>query len=100
MGRYLLRRLLLLAPVLLGVSVVVFLVLHLSPGDPAEIMLGSQATQEDVARLRASLGLDEPLPMQYVRWMGHVLQGDLGNDVLDGGPGAASGCGSRCSPRC
>ncbi len=59
MGRYLVRRLLLLAPVLLGVSVVVFLVLHLSPGDPAEIMLGPQATQEDVARLRASLGLDE-----------------------------------------
>ena len=81
MGRYLLRRLLLLAPVLLGVSVVVFLVLHLSPGDPAEIMLGSQATQEDVARLRAALGLDEPLPMQYVRWMGHVLQGDVGRSI-------------------
>src|SRR5882724_11283295 len=80
-SRYLLRRLLLLVPVLLGVSVVVFLVLHLSPGDPAEIMLGSQATQEDVARLRAALGLDEPLPMQYVRWMGHVLQGDLGRSI-------------------
>ena len=53
MGRYLARRLLLLVPVLLGVSVVVFMVLHLSPGDPAEIMLGSQATQEDLARLRA-----------------------------------------------
>jgi ABC-type dipeptide/oligopeptide/nickel transport system permease component len=66
-SRYLLRRLLLLVPVLLGVSVVVFLVLHLSPGDPAEIMLGSQASQEDVTRLRASLGLDEPLPAQYVR---------------------------------
>ena len=51
------------------------------PGDPAEIMLGSQATQEDVARLRAALGLDEPLPMQYVRWMGHVLQGDLGRSI-------------------
>jgi peptide/nickel transport system permease protein len=80
-SRYLLRRLLLLVPVLLGVSVVVFLVLHLSPGDPAEIMLGSQASQEDVARLRASLGLDEPLPAQYVRWMGHVLQGDLGRSI-------------------
>jgi peptide/nickel transport system permease protein len=80
-GRYLLRRLLLLVPVLLGVSVVVFLVLHLSPGDPAEIMLGSQASQADVARLRADLGLDEPLPLQYARWMAHVLQGDLGRSI-------------------
>jgi peptide/nickel transport system permease protein len=80
-GRYLIRRLALLGPVLLGVSVVVFLVLHLAPGDPAEIMLGSQATQEDVARLRADLGLDEPLPLQYARWMGHVLQGDLGRSI-------------------
>jgi peptide/nickel transport system permease protein len=80
-GRYLLRRLILLVPVLLGVSVVVFLVLHLAPGDPAEIMLGPQATQEDVARLRADLGLDEPLPLQYTRWMAHVVQGDLGRSI-------------------
>jgi ABC-type dipeptide/oligopeptide/nickel transport system permease component len=59
----------------------VFLVLHLSPGDPAEIMLGSQASQADVARLRADLGLDEPLPLQYARWMAHVLQGDLGRSI-------------------
>jgi peptide/nickel transport system permease protein len=79
--RYLTRRLLALVPVLAGASVVVFLVLHLSPGDPAEIMLGSQATQEDLARLRAELGLTEPLPVQYVRWLGHVLQGDLGRSI-------------------
>jgi peptide/nickel transport system permease protein len=79
--RYLARRLLALVPVLAGASVVVFLVLHLSPGDPAEIMLGSQATQEDLARLRADLGLTEPLPVQYVRWLGHVLQGDLGRSI-------------------
>jgi len=54
--RYLARRLLLLVPVLAGVSVIIFMVLHLSPGDPAEIMLGSQATREDLARLRADLG--------------------------------------------
>jgi peptide/nickel transport system permease protein len=78
---YLARRLLLLVPVLLGVSVVVFLVLHLSPGDPAEIMLGSQATQEDLARLRADLGLNEPLPVQYARWLGHVVRGDLGRSI-------------------
>jgi peptide/nickel transport system permease protein len=79
--RYLARRLLLLVPVLGGVSIVIFMVLHLSPGDPVEIMLGAQATQEDRARLRADLGLDQPLPVQYVRWLGHVARGDLGRSL-------------------
>jgi peptide/nickel transport system permease protein len=79
--RYLARRLLLLVPVLAGVSVIIFMVLHLSPGDPVEIMLGSQATQEDRLRLRADLGLDQPLPVQYVRWLGHVVRGDLGRSL-------------------
>jgi peptide/nickel transport system permease protein len=79
--RYLARRLLLLVPVLVGVSIVIFGVLHLSPGDPAEIMLGSQATKEDLARLRDSLGLNEPLPVQYVHWIGHVVRGDLGRSI-------------------
>jgi peptide/nickel transport system permease protein len=79
--RYLARRLLLVAPVLLGVSIVVFMVLHLSPGDPAEIMLGPQATTEDLARLRVELGLTEPLPVQYARWLGHVAEGDLGRSL-------------------
>ena len=81
MRSYLARRLLLLVPVLVGVSVVVFLVLHLSPGDPAEIMLGSQATQEDLARLRRELGLTEPLHVQYVHWVAHVARGDLGRSI-------------------
>ena len=81
MRRYLARRLLLLVPVLAGVSVVIFMVLHLSPGDPVEIMLGSQATQEDRARLRAELGLDQPLHVQYGRWLGHVARGDLGRSL-------------------
>jgi len=79
--RYLVRRLLLLVPVLLGVSIIIFMVLHLSPGDPAEIMLGSQATQADLARLRADLGLTEPLHVQYVRWLGLVVRGDLGRSI-------------------
>jgi len=79
--QYLARRLLLLVPVLMGVSIVVFMVLHLSPGDPAEIMLGSAATKEDLARLRLEMGLTEPLHVQYVRWMGHVLRGDLGRSL-------------------
>ena len=81
MGRYLLRRLLHLGPVLLGVSLIVFLVLHLTPGDPAEVMLGSQATREDLARLRAELGLDRPLHAQYLAWIGRVLRGDLGRSL-------------------
>ena len=81
MRSYLARRLLLLVPVLVGVSVVVFLVLHLSPGDPAEIMLGSQATQEDLERLRRELGLTEALHVQYLHWVAHVARGDLGRSL-------------------
>jgi peptide/nickel transport system permease protein len=79
--RYLARRLLLLAPVLAGVSIVIFMVLHISPGDPAEIMLGAQATRADLTRLRAELGLDEPLYKQYLVWVGHVARGDLGRSL-------------------
>src|SRR5205085_12119073 len=57
------------------------MVLHLAPGDPAEIMLGSQATREDLARLRADLGLNEPLRVQYLHWIGHVAHGDLGRSL-------------------
>ncbi|PYN48293.1 MAG: hypothetical protein DME00_12440 [Candidatus Rokuibacteriota bacterium] len=81
MRRYVVRRLLLLVPVLLGVSVIIFMVLHLAPGDPAEIMLGSQATQADLERLRAELGLTEPLYVQYVHWLGLVARGDLGHSI-------------------
>jgi peptide/nickel transport system permease protein len=79
--RYVVRRLLLLVPVLLGVSVIIFMVLHLAPGDPAEIMLGSQATQADLERLRAELGLTQPLYVQYVHWLGLVARGDLGRSI-------------------
>jgi len=71
----------LLVPVLLGVSIIIFMVLHLSPGDPAEIMLGSQATQADLERLRTELGLTEPLYVQYVHWLGLVVRGDLGRSI-------------------
>src|SRR5262249_43422071 len=57
------------------------MVLHLSPGDPAEIMLGSQATQADLDRLRAELGLTQPLSIQYVHWLGLVVRGDLGRSI-------------------
>ena len=78
---YALRRLLLAVPVLFGVSVLVFAVLHLAPGDPAAIMLGAQATKEDVERLRRDLGLDQPLVVQYLHWIGQVARGDLGRSI-------------------
>ncbi len=81
MGPFLARRLLHLGPVLLGVSLIVFLVLHLAPGDPAEVMLGANANKEDLASLRAQLGLDQPLHVQYFTWISHVARGDLGRSL-------------------
>jgi peptide/nickel transport system permease protein len=67
--------------VLLGVSVIVFLVLHLAPGDPAEVMLGANANKEDLDRLRVQLGLDQSLHVQYLTWISHVARGDLGRSI-------------------
>jgi peptide/nickel transport system permease protein len=80
-ARFLARRLLQLGPVLLGVSVIVFLVLHLAPGDPAEVMLGANANKEDLDRLRVQLGLDQSLHVQYLTWISHVARGDLGRSI-------------------
>jgi peptide/nickel transport system permease protein len=77
------RRLLLAIPVLLGVSILVFLVLYLIPGDPAEILLfGSSPTPEQVEQLRQQLGLDQPLPTQFVHFLSRVLHGDLGQSYV------------------
>lgn len=81
MGKYAARRLLLLGPLLFGVSVVVFLIMHLSPGDPAVLMLGQDATPAAVAKLRGELGLSDPLPVQYVKWVGRIASGNLGRSL-------------------
>src|SRR5262245_30414387 len=86
MGTYVLRRLLSLVPVLLGVSVVVFLFIHLIPGSPAVAMLGERANAESVARLERQLGLDQPLHVQYLRFMERTLRGDLGESIHTGRP--------------
>jgi ABC-type dipeptide/oligopeptide/nickel transport system permease component len=78
MARYLVRRLLLTVPVLLGVATLVFALIHLVPGDPAQAMLGEGASQEEVLRLRTSLGLDRPLLAQYTAFLGGLVRGDLG----------------------
>lgn len=78
MTRYILRRLLSAIPVLLGISVIVFAIMAMIPGDPATAILGSFATPENVAALNADLGLDKPLVQQYFIWLGNMLQGDFG----------------------
>jgi peptide/nickel transport system permease protein len=78
MTRYILRRLLLLVPVLLGISLLVFLMMSLIPGDPAQAILGPYATSENLAKLRQELALDRPLPERYFAWLGNLFHGDLG----------------------
>ncbi|MHA7879300.1 MAG: ABC transporter permease [Saccharospirillum sp.] len=75
---YIGKRLLLMFPVLLGLTVIVFFIMALIPGDPALAILGSFATPENVAQLNAQLGLDKPVVEQYFTWLGNVLQGDFG----------------------
>lgn len=78
MGFYVLKRLLLAIPVIFGLTVIVFLIMAMIPGDPALAILGSYATPENVARLNRELGLDKSLVEQYVIWLGNLLQGDFG----------------------
>lgn len=78
---YILRRILMLIPVLIGVTVVSFSLLHLVPGDPAEVLGGQEASKEDIERIRREYGLDQPLPVQYVRFVGNALRGDLGISI-------------------
>ena len=86
MLRFLTRRLLLTVPVLLGVATLVFALIHLVPGDPAVSMLGEAATPADVAALRARLGLDDPLPTQYGRFLSDAVRGRLGQSLRTGRP--------------
>src|SRR3990167_345461 len=78
MLNFLFRRLLSTLPVLLIVSLLVFLMLRLTPGDPAAILAGDAASTDQIARIRESLGLDRPILMQFGIWFGNVLTGDLG----------------------
>jgi peptide/nickel transport system permease protein len=80
------RRLALAVPMLLGMSIIVFLIVHLVPGDPAHAILGLNATPELVSQLQSQLGLDRPLPVQYLDWLGGVLHGDFGTDYSSSAP--------------
>jgi peptide/nickel transport system permease protein len=83
MGSYIVRRLALLVPVLIGVSIVTFLLIHLLPGSALDILIGTdqQMTYEQKAQLRHEYGFDAPLPVQYIKWANHVLHGDLGSSL-------------------
>jgi peptide/nickel transport system permease protein len=85
-ARYLVRRILLTIPVLLGVATLVFSLIHLVPGDPAQAMLGDGASATDVAELRTRLGLDRPLSEQYVAFLSGLARGDLGSSFRTGQP--------------
>jgi peptide/nickel transport system permease protein len=80
-AEYAARRTLSLVPVLFGISVLVFLLLHLIPGDVAQLLLGTQANEQQLATLRRSFGLDRPLPIQYLDWLRHAVVGDFGRSL-------------------
>lgn len=82
MLKYIVKRILALIPVLFVVSVVIFGIIHLTPGDPAAVILGEEATPEQIHELREQLGLNEPIPVQYINWVKGVLQGDLGTSYF------------------
>lgn len=85
MHKYVIKRLLSLIPVLFIVSIVIFMLIHLVPGDPAAIMLGEQATPAQIEALRETLGLNEPLVLQYIHWVKDIFRGDLGTSLfMDG----------------
>src|SRR5574341_1457526 len=88
MRRYFVRRLIALIPTLLGISIIVFIVMHLIPGDTITAMIGTQykLTEAQASALREYFGLDKPLPEQYGRWMVAMLRGDFGYSVRKGEP--------------
>src|SRR5688572_21437316 len=79
---FLARRILSTVPVLVIVALIVFLMLRLAPGDPAAAIVGDSGTSENIAKVREQLGLNESLPVQFVRWSGRLLQGNLGESYF------------------
>ena len=82
LAAYVVRRLLHLVPIALGVTILVFFLIHLVPGDPARTILGNQATPQRIALVRHDFGLDQPLLVQYRKFMGRLVQGDLGSSLF------------------
>jgi peptide/nickel transport system permease protein len=85
-GAFILRRLVQAIPVIFFSTFMVFMIIHLIPGDAAAVLAGPNATPQTLEALRKEMGLDQPLIVQYLVWLGHVLQGDLGKSTLSGQP--------------
>ncbi|RHW42699.1 ABC transporter permease [Neobacillus notoginsengisoli] len=83
---FILRRLIQIIPVMIGVTLAVFLMMHFIPGDPAKIMAGENANPEQVEQMRENLGLNDPLHIQYIRYVGDAIVGDLGNSIRTSRP--------------
>jgi peptide/nickel transport system permease protein len=83
MIKYIVKRLLLMIPILLGISFIVLILIDITPGDPARLILGTQATQEQVDELRENMGLNDPLAVRYVRFVWGVMRGDLGKSYTN-----------------
>lgn len=86
MFQYVVRRLLFAIPLLIGITLISFTIIHLAPGDPALRFLSPETSQEDLARMRHVMGLDRPIPVQYGIWLGNLVQGDWGKSFTDGQP--------------
>lgn len=86
MGGFVFKRILMIIPILLGVSIIVFTILSFTPGDPARLILGQSASQETVDKLHHEMGLDDPFAVRYVRYMGDALQGDFGTSYRTNRP--------------
>ena len=86
MIKYIVKRLILIIPVIIGITLFIYLVLALAPGDPASLILGPDATPEQLVEKRIELGLDQPILVRYVAYMGSALRGDLGNSWITGIP--------------
>lgn len=86
MLKYIIRRLIQTIPVVIGVTILVFSLMHLIPGDPAQIIAGESAPPKQVEQLREKLGLNDPLHIQYFTYMGNILKGDLGQSIRSSRP--------------
>src|SRR5215470_17457822 len=86
MQEYILRRLMLAVPTVLGVTIIVFLMMHFIPGDPVALLLGNYYTEAVATAIRQQYGLDRPLPVQYVLWLGRLVTGDWGHSIIANRP--------------
>lgn len=97
MLQYLVKRLLIALPVLLGVTVITYLIISLAPGDAVDLLVDPNASAADLAALRESMGLNDPIPVRYAKWLGQMVQGNLGYSYTNGQP-VAQRIGERMGP--